>query len=100
MAQTKAQRSAAAKKAAATRARNRREAEAKASAAGKKAAATRQDKQAEQASGQAKRAASSMVKEGKAALLELPGRDRLLVLSMSHVHRRMVSRALPRLTRL
>lgn len=57
MAQTKADRSAAAKKAAATRKRNEAKAETAASNRGKKAAATRQGKEAKKSADQAKQSA-------------------------------------------
>ncbi len=65
MPQAKADRSASAKKAAATRERNRQRAQSETS--GKKAAATRQGNAASQAAGQAKRAAGAMVGAGKTA---------------------------------
>ena len=65
MAQTKADRSAAAKKAAATRERNRKKAGSQ--TAGKKSAATSQTKKAGQAGKQARSAASGVLKEGRSA---------------------------------
>ncbi|HWF52726.1 MAG TPA: hypothetical protein VG294_18930 [Solirubrobacteraceae bacterium] len=70
MAQTKADRSAAAKKAAATRERNRSRAQSE--AAGKKAAGTRQSRAAGQAASQAKRAAGGAV-SGAASAVRLAG---------------------------
>jgi hypothetical protein len=66
MAQTKGDRSAAAKKAAATRERNRSRAQS--AAAGKKGAGTRQSRAAEEAASQAKRAAGSAVSSATSAL--------------------------------
>ena len=66
MAQTKADRSAAAKKAAATRERNQKKA--RSQSAGTKAAATRQGKAAGQAAGQARRAAGGVVSATKKAV--------------------------------
>jgi hypothetical protein len=70
MAQTKADRSAAAKKGAATRERNRKKAQSE--AAGKKAAGTRQEREAGESASQAKSAAKGAV-SGAAAAARLAG---------------------------
>jgi hypothetical protein len=70
MAQTKADRSAAAKKGAATRERNRKKA--KSEAAGKKAAGTRQTRKAAESASQAKRAADGAM-SGVASAVRLVG---------------------------